>query len=171
MLIKDRLAGQPKAPPSTVTEDQMVADAVTVMAERNYGAMIVVDDDDKVTGILTERDVVKRIVGAGKSADGMKVSDIMTRDPSVAREDDEIETWMKTMSQKRFRRIPVVGDDDRLIAILTQTDLIAYAWPVLLSQTKELALRESRRMFYALLIGGGLLIYAIAMVILARVLI
>ncbi|MEL6647652.1 MAG: CBS domain-containing protein [Pseudomonadota bacterium] len=170
MLIKDRLAAQPKAPPSTVTEDQLVSDAVAIIAERNYGAMIVVDGDNKVTGILTERDVVKRIVGPGKPVEGMKVSEIMTRDPSVAREDDEIETWMKTMSQKRFRRIPVVGDDDRLLAILTQTDLIAYAWPVLLAQTKELALRESQRMFYALLIGGGLLIYAVAMVVVAKVL-
>ena len=67
----------------------MVTDAVAIMAERNYGAMIVVDGDDKVAGILTERDVVKRIVGAGKSTKGMKVADIMTRDPSVAREEDE----------------------------------------------------------------------------------
>ncbi|MEO0568668.1 MAG: CBS domain-containing protein [Pseudomonadota bacterium] len=166
MLIGDRLASQPKAPPFTVTKDQMVADAVTTMAERNYGATIVVDDDERVVGILTERDVVRKIVDAGIDAKATPISEVMTSDPSVALETDEVESWMKTMSEKRFRRIPVVDDQHKIRAILTQTDLIAYAWPVLLAQTKEIAERDSRRRFYALLIGGGILIYALAMVIL-----
>ncbi|MEM6693982.1 MAG: CBS domain-containing protein [Pseudomonadota bacterium] len=169
MLIKDRLASQPKATPATVSEDQMVAEAVKTMAARNYGAMIVVDPDQKVTGIITERDVVKRIVDAGLDAEKTPISEVMTRDPDVAHEDDQIEEWMRTMSEKRYRRIPVVDADNRIRAILTQTDLVAYSWPLLLAKTKEEALRESRRMFYALMIGGGLLIYAIAMVIVLRV--
>ncbi|MEM6757870.1 MAG: CBS domain-containing protein [Pseudomonadota bacterium] len=169
MRIKDRLASQPKAPPSTVSEEQMVSDAVKTMANRNYGAMIVVNDDNKVTGIITERDVVKRIVDAGVDAQKTPISDVMTRDPDVAREDDEIEEWMKTMSQKRYRRIPVVDEENRILAILTQTDLVAYSWPLLLARTKDDALKESRRMFYSLLIGGGLLAYAVAMVVIIRV--
>lgn len=168
MRIKDRLASQPKAPPATLSEEQMVSEAVSVMAARNYGAMIIVDADDKVTGIITERDVVKRIVDAGLDAKTTPISEVMTRDPDVAREDDQIEEWMKTMSQKRYRRIPVVDDNDKISAILTQTDLVAYAWPVLLARTKEEAVKDSRRMFYALLIGGGLLIYAIAMLVIVR---
>ena len=101
MRIKDRLASQPKAPPSTVSEEQMVSDAVSTMADRNYGAMIVVDGDDKVTGIITERDVVKRIVVAGLDAETTPIASVMTRDPDVAQEDDEGEEWMKTMSQIR----------------------------------------------------------------------
>ncbi|MEM1233045.1 MAG: CBS domain-containing protein [Pseudomonadota bacterium] len=168
MRIKDRLASQPKAKPSTVSEEQMVADAVKTMADLNYGAMVVVDSDNKVTGIVTERDVVKRIVNVGLDANNTPIANVMTRDPDVAHEDDQIEEWMKTMSQKRYRRIPVVDEDKRILAILTQTDLVAYSWPLLLARTKEQALQESRRMFYSLLIGGGLLIYAIAMVIIVR---
>ena len=61
-----------------------------------------------------------------------------------------------------------MDEDNRLRAILTQTDLVAYSWPILLERSKEEALRETRRMFYTLLIGGGLLIYAIAMVLIIR---
>lgn len=168
MLIKDRLSSQPKAAPSTVSPSQMVTDAVAVMAEKNYGAMVVVDAEDKVVGIITERDVVKRIVNAGVDASKTPISEVMTHDPDVAVEDDEIEEWMKTMSQKRYRRIPVVDEDNRIRAILTQTDLVAYAWPVLLARNKEVALRESRRLFYSLLFGGGLLIYAIAMILVVK---
>ncbi|MEM6762726.1 MAG: CBS domain-containing protein [Pseudomonadota bacterium] len=169
MRISDRIAAAPKADPFTVTADQMVSDAVATMAERSYGAAIVVDGDKKVVGILTERDVVKRIVDPGLDARATPVSQIMTANPSVATESDEIEAWMKTMSQKRFRRIPVVDGEGRIKAVLTQTDLMAYAWPVLLAQTKDLAERDARKNFYVLMIGGCILIYAIAMVIIANV--
>ncbi|MEO0383497.1 MAG: CBS domain-containing protein [Pseudomonadota bacterium] len=169
MLIRDRLAAQPKAEPFTVTADQIVADAVAKMSELNYGAVIVVDSDDKVVGIMTERDIMKRLVDKGLDAKETKVEKIMTRDPSLAVESDEIEAWMKTMSQNRFRRVPVVDADKRIKAVLTQTDLIAYSWPLIMAQTKEIAQRDARRNFYLLMIGGGVLIYAIGMIFLINV--
>ena len=166
MQIKDRLASNPKAEPYTVTADQSVAEAVAGMAEHNYGSAIVVDADQKVIGILTERDVMKRLVHAGLDAKETAVSAIMTPNPSLARETDDIEDWMRTMSKDRFRRVPVVDGADRIKAVLTQTDMIAYSWPVLMRQAKEIAEINARKNYVYLLIGGGILIYSIAMVFL-----
>ncbi|MEM9584256.1 MAG: CBS domain-containing protein [Pseudomonadota bacterium] len=168
MQIKDRIANQPKAAPFTVSADQLVSEAVAKMSEMNYGSAIVTDEDQKVTGILTERDIMKRLVNAGLDAKNTSVETIMTRDPNVAQETDEIEDWMKTISEGRYRRVPVVDKDDRIKAVLTQTDLIAYSWPVILAQTKDIAQRDALKSFYVLMIGGGLLVYAIAMVILIK---
>lgn len=168
MQIRDRLAASPKPEPFTVTADQKVSDAVSKMSELNYGSAVVVDADRKVVGILTERDIVKRLVDEGRDANQTPVSSIMTADPSVARETDEIEQWMRTLSHKRFRRVPVVDGDNRIKAVLTQTDLVAYSWPILMEQAKELAEISARRNYVLLLIGGGILIYAIAMVVIAQ---
>lgn len=169
MQIRERLAAFPKPEPYTVTADQKVSEAVSKMAEMNYGSAIVVDGDRKVVGILTERDIVKRLVDGGLDAKETPISAIMTAGPNVARETDEIEQWMRTISHKRFRRVPVVDEDNRIKAVLTQTDLIAYSWPVIMEQAKELAEITARRNYVMLLIGGGILIYAIAMVIIAQV--
>ncbi len=165
MQIKDRLAASPKAAPFTVKSEQMVTDAVAGMAEHNFGSAIVVDDDNKVIGILTERDIVKRLVNAGRSAGETPVSAIMTAEPRVARESDELEHWMREMTQGRFRRVPIVDEAGRVTSVLTQTDMVAYAWPVMMSQAKDLADREARRNTVLLMIGGGILVYAIAMVV------
>lgn len=127
MRNSDRIAAAPKAESFTVTEDQMVSDAVATMAERNYGAAIVVDAEKKAVGIRTERDVIRRIVDPGIDARSTTVGAVMTHNPSVARESDEIESWRKTMSQKRFRRMPVIDGDGRITAVRTQTGLMAYA--------------------------------------------
>ncbi len=165
MQIKDRLAASPKPEPFTVKATQMVSEAVEKMAEFNYGSAIVIDDDQKVIGIITERDIVKRLVKPGLVAANTPISSIMTEGPRVAREDDEIEDWMQVMSRDRFRRIPVVDGSDKIKAILTQTDMVAYSWPVLMRQATEIAERDARRNYVYLLIGGAALIYAIAMVV------
>lgn len=164
MQIRDRLAAHPKPEPFTVEADQMVSDAVSKMSEFNYGSAIVVDEQKKVIGIVTERDIVKRLVNAGLDAKDTPVSAIMTSSPRLARETDEIEEWMRTMSQNRFRRIPIVDEEDRVRAVLTQTDMVAYSWPLLVEQAKQNAERDARKNYVILLIGGAILIYSIAIV-------
>jgi len=169
MKIHDHLAASPKGAPFTVRSDQFVSEAVAGMSEYNYGSAIVVDGDQKVIGILTERDVMKRLVNAGLDAQATIISEIMTSNPSCARETDGMEEWMRTMSKDRYRRIPVVDGENRIKAVLTQTDMIAYSWPVLMDQARELAEISARRNFNYTLIGGGILIYAIAMVIIFNI--
>src|SRR6056297_1080304 len=108
MALKDRpeFASKPKPlcfPPTTT-----VADAVAAMSEKNFGSVVIVDSDQKVIGIATERDVMKKLVNQNKDPKTTTLNDIMTKDPQMARETDDVVDWMRIMSNERFRRLPVV---------------------------------------------------------------
>lgn len=168
MLIKDRLESSPMPKPLTVSPDQLVSEAVTSMARFNYGSAIVTDKAEKVIGIVTERDILKRLVGQGLDAKKTRVSEIMTRNPQVAREDDEIVSWMQTMTKERFRRLPVVDDENHIKAVITQTDIVAFTWPKLMEQARQLGRLTVRRNYQILLIFGGIVLYTILLVALLR---
>ncbi len=168
MKIKDRKELTTKPKPLTFSPDQLVSEAVAKMSEFNYGSVVIVDPDGRIRGIVTERDILKRLVNQGKSAAETRLSDIMTEKVQVAHVNDELIEWMEKMSNDRFRRLPVVDDDNRPIAILTQTDLIAYSWPELLSQTALIAKLTVRRNFNILIILSGILIYTIFIVLILR---
>lgn len=150
--------------PLTVAPDQPVAEAVARMSELNYGSAIVVDGDQKVLGILTERDILKRLVNDGLEAKDTAVSKIMTPNPRLAHEEDELVTWMRIMTQERFRRLPIVGDDQRIKAVMTQTDIVSFTWPRLLEQATQLAKVGVKRNYQILLIAGGVAVYSLALV-------
>ena len=167
--LMDRPEYPQKPDPLTCREDSSVADAVTAMSERNFGCIIVVDGEDKVIGIMTERDILKKLVNKGRDPKETKVSELMTRDPNCAREDDQIVDWLRIMSNERFRRLPVVDGDGRVTAIFTQGDFVSYTWPDLLSQATNLAKAQVMGRFHYFLIGGGILIYVLAMIIVLSV--
>ncbi len=169
MQLRDRPEFASKAKPLTFAPTASVADAVAAMSERNYGSIIVVDDDEKVIGVMTERDVMKRLVHAERSAKETRVEDIMTRDPRVARETDQVLDWMRIMSNDRFRRLPVVDDDGRIKAVFTQGDLVSYTWPDLIYQAKELTKSTIGRSYPIWLIAGGVMLYSLLMVIVLSV--
>ena len=168
MLIRDRLESSPMPKPLTTTPDQLVSDVVATMAHFNYGSAIVVDKDEKVTGIMTERDILKRLVGKGLDAKNTTVSEIMTKNPQVAHEDDEVIAWMQTMTKNRFRRLPIVDDDNRIKAVITQTDIVAFTWPKLMEQAAQLAKLTVRRNYQIMLIFGGVLLYTVALLAVLR---
>jgi len=143
--IKDRPELTNKPAPLTFSASQRVSEAVAKMSDLNYGSVIIVGDDGRISGIVTERDILKRLVNEGRDARETPLSDIMTRDVKVAHVEDDLIEWMQRMSDERFRRLPVVDDDNRPVAILTQTDLLAYSWPQLLSQTAEITKLTIRR--------------------------
>jgi signal-transduction protein with cAMP-binding, CBS, and nucleotidyltransferase domain len=131
------------------------------MSELNYGSVIIVEDNGRIGGIVTERDVLKRLVNEGREAKSTRLSEIMTKDIQVAHVEDDLIEWMQKMSEGRFRRLPVVDNDNRPIAILTQTDLIAYSWPQLLSQASEIAKLTLRRNYNIFAILGAFVLYTV----------
>jgi CBS domain-containing protein len=165
MRIKDRAEFKTKPKPLTMTEDRTVADAVAVMSEKNYGSVIIVDADDRVTGVMTERDVMKKIVNQNLDARTTRLADVMTRDPRLASEDDDIVDWLRIMSNERFRRLPVVDKDKRIKAVFTQGDFVSFTWPDLMRQMTQLGKATLSRNFPTALIGGGVLIYSLLMII------
>ena len=164
MRISDRPEYKSKPKPLTFPRDASVAEAVAAMSERNYGAVIVTDADDKVQGVVTERDVMRKIVNAERDAKQTKLSDVMTTEVRTARADDDVLDWLRIMSNERFRRLPIVDDDGRLQAVFTQGDFVSYTWPELMSQATQLAKATVFRNWHIFLIVGAIMIYTLIMV-------
>ncbi len=159
LRLRDRPEFDRKAPPLTFPADALVKDAVAEMAARDYGSVVIVDADRRVEGVVTERDIVKRLVNKGLDASTVTLGEIMTKDPRTARADDDMLSWLRMMSNERFRRLPVVDDEDRLITILTQGDFVSYTWPDLIGQARELGRATLMRNLPLVLIVSALVIY------------
>lgn len=161
MKIRDRPEYASKPKPLTAAATDTIRDAVARMSERNYGAVVIVDAADQVLGMVTERDIMKRVVNAGVNPDTTPLSEIMTSDVRVAREDDELLEWMRMMSNERFRRLPVVDDKGKLVSIVTQGDFVSYTWPDLMSQAMTMARSTVSSNYPIFLILGAGLIYTV----------
>ena len=163
--LMDRPEYASKQKPLARSPETTVFDAVSAMSEKNYGSVIVVDGDDKVIGVVTERDVMNKLVGKGLDAKTTKLSDIMTENPRLARETDDLVDWLRIMSNERFRRLPVVDSDGRIKAVFTQGDFVSYTWPDLMYQMKSIATATVTKNWPLFLIGGGVALYSIVMVV------
>lgn len=140
MKISDRKELTRKAAPLTCPPSEIVLDAVKRMSASNFGSIIVVDEEEHVIGMMTERDIFRRLIAKELDPKTTKVADIMTSPVRTAKADDELIDWLTLMSNERFRRLPVVDDEGKLFAIMTQGDFVSYTWPELLNRFKELTL-------------------------------
>ena len=126
--LVDRPEFKTKPKPVTFLGKDKVSQAIAVMADKNYGSVVIVDSKDKVVGIVTERDIVKKLVNNNMSPKTTKLEDIMTLNPRVANENDDVVDWLRIMSNDRFRRLPVVDADGKIKVIFTQGDFVSYTW-------------------------------------------
>lgn len=165
LRLRDRPEFNRKDPPLTMRGDGLVKDAVSEMSARNFGSVIIVDDDNKVAGVVTERDILRRLVDKDRDPAKTKLSEIMTANPRVAHGDDDMLDWLRMMSNERFRRLPVVDDDGRLITVLTQGDFVSYTWPDLIDQARALGKATLMRNLPLVLIGGALIVYPLIIVV------
>lgn len=163
--LMDRPEYASKQKPLTSTSDATVFEAVSRMSEKNYGSIIIIDDDQQVIGVVTERDVMNKLVRAGLDPKTTKLSEIMTENPRLAKETDDLIDWLRIMSNERFRRLPVVDDDGRIKAVFTQGDFVSYTWPDLMYQMKSIATATVIKNWPLYLIGGGIALYSIVMVV------
>ncbi len=163
--LMDRPEYSLKQQPLTCAANTSVFDAVLQMTEKNYGAVIVVDDQNKVTGVVTERDVMKKVVAQNLNANKTSVENIMTPNPRVARETDDLIDWLRIMSNERFRRLPVVDENGHIKAVFTQGDFVSYTWPDLMYQMKSIATATVSKNWGVFLIGGGIALYSIIMIV------
>ncbi|MCL3883433.1 CBS domain-containing protein [Marivita sp. GX14005] len=165
MQLKDRPEFSTKPKPLCFGPEASVDEAVQAMSEKNFGSVVVVDEQEKVVGIATERDVMRKLVAQGRDAKTTKLSEIMTENPRLARETDDVVDWLRIMSNDRFRRLPVVDGEGRIKVIFTQGDFVSYTWPDLIYQAKELAKAGMARNYPVWLIGGGVMVYSILMIV------
>ena len=139
MRIKDRPEFGRKAAVMTFSPGEMVSVAVQAMSDKNYGAAVIVNADQKPLGIVTERDFMRRLLSKGLDQKKTPLSAIMTTDLRLAKADDDLLDWLRQMSNDRFRHLPVVDDNGILIGLMSQGDFVSYTWPELISRVKEQA--------------------------------
>lgn len=164
MRIKDRPEFKNKPRPLSLPADTLVAEAVSRMSAKNYGSVVVDDGAGGVAGIVTERDIMKRLVNERRDPATTKLSDIMTSDIRVARADDSVIEWMRAMSNERFRRVPIVDEGGKLISMMTQGDFVSYTWPDLMyqvGQRTKATLSENRQL---VIIAAAIGIYTIVLI-------
>ena len=113
-----------KQKPLTATAETTVFDAVLDMSKKNFGSVVVIDGERKILGVVTERDVMNKLVAKGLDSKTTLLSDIMTPDSRIAHETDDMVDWLRIMSNERFRRLPVVDDEGRIKAVFTQGDFV-----------------------------------------------
>lgn len=106
----------------SVTGQVSVYEAVKIMGEKNIGALLVMDQE-KLTGILSERDYARKIVLKGKASRETLVKDIMTVEVLTVTAEDTIEKCMEIMSQKHIRHLPVV-ENDKVLGMVSIGDVV-----------------------------------------------
>tara|TARA_Y100000991_G_scaffold132894_1_gene100181 strand:+ start:227 stop:760 length:534 start_codon:yes stop_codon:yes gene_type:complete len=160
----DRPEYKSKPKPVTFLGKDKVFQAITVMADKNYGSVVIVDTKEKVIGIVTERDIVKKLVKNNMSPKTTKLEDIMTPNPRVANENDDVLEWLRIMSNDRFRRLPVVDSTGKIKAIFTQGDFVSYTWPDLIFQATQLAKASFLKGFSVNTLLIMMLVYGVALI-------
>lgn len=168
MMIKDRPEFESKPKPLTFEASTSVADAVREMSKLNYGSTVVVDAAGKPEGVVTERDIMKRLVNENRDPSSTTLGDIMTREVRVARETDDIADWLRIMSNERFRRVPVVDEQGKLTSLMTQGDFVSYTWPDLINQAKEMTKATLSTNTQVVVIAGGIAAYTLLMLVVFR---
>lgn len=108
----------------TVSPDETVGAAVDLLNSRRVGAMVVLDRDDKVAGIFSERDVVRLLAEHGPSALERPVSACMTREVIFADPGETVDQLLGRMTDRRVRHLPVCKAGGRLVGIVSIGDLV-----------------------------------------------
>jgi CBS domain-containing protein len=106
----------------TIPDNATVFEAIELLAERNIGALPVVNGE-KILGIFSERDYTRKVALAGKSSRATLVRDITTADVIAVNSDDTIEDGMRLMTEKRVRHLPVI-DEGKLVGMVSIGDMV-----------------------------------------------
>lgn len=101
--------------------------AARLMKDYYCGALPVVDEDDRLIGMITDRDITVRLVARGVDPRRSTIRDCMTDERFFCRVDDPLEDCMQEISRHRIRRLPIVDNQDRVVGIISQSDLARHA--------------------------------------------
>ena len=105
---------------------QFVVDALKLLDSKRIGVLMVLDEDQQIQGIVSERDVVHMVADAKRSTLSTRVQDIMTPADRViiGNNHDEVEYVMNVMTNNRIRHLPILGEDGRLAGLISIGDVI-----------------------------------------------
>ena len=129
----------------TIGPGESVRAATILMNEHGVGSVLVTEGD-RLVGMFTERDVLRRVVAESRSPDRTSVADVMTHDVFFCRQDTPLEDVAETMRLRRIRHLPVVADDGRVRGIVSIGDINAHrfaACEISLHQVEDYILRRA----------------------------
>lgn len=122
MTVQHILSGKPTGV-VTIKSDISLADAAALLSEKRIGALIVSDDGSSVSGILSERDIIRALAKEGGAALEASVSLYMTADVVTCGKTADVDHLMQVMTTGKFRHIPVV-EENRLVGIVSIGDVV-----------------------------------------------
>lgn len=123
---------------ATIGQDASLADAAAVLRDRGIGALVVSPDGTTITGIISERDIVRAIANHGASALGRTVASAMSADVTTCVGDDGIEQLMSQMTERRIRHVPVVDTGGGLGGIISIGDVVKIRLAILQNENQAL---------------------------------
>ncbi len=106
----------------TIPKKKGLAEVIKTMAKSKISS-IIITEDDRMVGIITERDLIKKILLPQKSFSKVKVDDVMTKDPYSVNSYTDLAEAGQMMKEKDIRHLPIV-DNEKLIGLVTQTDIV-----------------------------------------------
>jgi|SRR5512132_1615749 CBS domain-containing protein len=111
--------------PACCEPQDSIVRAAQLMKTEDVGAIPVVDSQAsrRLVGIITDRDIVVKVLAEGRAAEGASVRDAMTQNPVTVREDEDVNRAVSAMADRKVRRIPVVDANGSLLGIIAQADV------------------------------------------------
>lgn len=131
IMIKDLSKIKSKKTCFSFTSESTVSEIADMMDLKDIGAVPIINQDNLLIGILSERDIVRKLVKTGRDSDLVTAHDIMTKEIKSVQLDTSIDEAQRIMTKNNIRHLPVVDQNHKLINFLSQRDLI-------LSPTKKI---------------------------------
>jgi len=112
--------------PAAVSLESSVGEAIRTMLERHVGAVAVIDDERRIAGIFTERDVLRRLALSGRDPERTLVREMMTTPVELATTETGSSEAFVTMVERHFRHLPVVDHNGKLLGMLSIRNLLEW---------------------------------------------
>jgi CBS domain-containing protein len=109
----------------SITSDQSVHRAISQMSEHHIGCLVVLDGQQKLVGIISERDYCRKVILMARNSNGTRVREIMTSPVVTVSPQDSMRATMQLMTERRIRHVPVV-EDDAVVGLLSIGDLVKW---------------------------------------------
>ncbi len=144
-MLADQILDSKGREVATIAPDATVADALAALAHHNVGALVVSSDGTSVTGIISERDIVRRLASDGVGAMSLAIRELMQSEVATCSGRADTEQIMNTMTEGRFRHMPVV-EDGRLTGIISIGDVVKVRIGELANEREQLVgyIRDGR---------------------------
>jgi CBS domain-containing protein len=118
------ILGQKSREVFSISPDATVFEAVEMMANKNVGALLVMEEQ-RLVGLVSERDYTRKVMLRGKRSRDTRVSEIMSSNLTVIPPNEPVEECLRLMTEKRFRHLPVV-DGDKVVGVISIGDLVKW---------------------------------------------